>query len=208
MTGRLNMVVALPMEAKPIVQHFDLELLRTSPFKVYTNSKRSTWLIISGVGKVSAGAATAHLASISAADYATTWLNLGVAGHKSLPVGSIVAAHKITDAGSGRAWILNRNLDNQIITKSILTLDKEGHNYTEDEACEMEAAGFYQTVLRFSSRDLIYCIKIISDNERDAEINYREVGNLIQQNISTIDSVVKHLLKLSAERSELACISH
>ena len=203
MTGRLNMVMALPMEAKSIIRHFDLDLLSTSPFKVYTNSKRRIWLIISGVGKVSAGAATAHLASISAADGATTWLNLGVAGHKSLPIGSIVAAHKIIDAGSGLSWSLDHNLDNQIITKSILTLDKESHDYTEDEACEMEAAGFYQTAIRFSSRDLIHCIKIISDNERNAEINYREVGELIQQNISAIESIVKHLLKLSAGRSEL-----
>ncbi|MCH7731307.1 MAG: hypothetical protein IIB44_02150, partial [Candidatus Marinimicrobia bacterium] len=142
-------------------------------------------------------------ASISAADGATTWLNLGVAGHKSLPIGSIVAAHKIIDAGSGLSWSLDHNLDNQIITKSILTLDKESHDYTEDEACEMEAAGFYQTAIRFSSRDLIHCIKIISDNERNAEINYREVGELIQQNISAIESIVKHLLKLSAGRSEL-----
>lgn len=197
------MVIALPMEAKSIIRHFNLELLSTSPFKVYANSKRDIRLVISGIGKVSAGAATAHLASVSGTDSATSWLNVGVAGHKSLPIGSIVAAHKITDVGSGQSWSLDHNLDPKIQTKPILTFDKETHNYPDDEVCEMESAGFYKSAIRFTSHKLVHCLKIISDNKQKTEINYGDVEKLIQQNMVTIKSVVRQILYISAEQAEL-----
>ena len=203
--GTLNFVVALPLEAKSITEHFDLQLASVqSPFRVYTNADNSLCLIVSGVGKVSAATATAFVAARSGANPATAWLNIGVAGHKNLPIGTLILAHKITDTSRGRSWYPPQILDTPCQTKALLTVDEEIHDYPDDAVCEMEASGFYQTASRYTTHELIHCVKIISDNEENETIEYGGVEGLIRENLDTIHSIVYQLLDISAEQSDLS----
>ena len=59
----------------------------------------------------------------------------------------------------------------------------------------MEASAFYETAVRFSSSELIFCLKIISDNELSAveKIHPKQVTALIAVNLATIELLLKHL---------------
>jgi hypothetical protein len=59
----------------------------------------------------------------------------------------------------------------------------------------MEASAFYETAVRFSSSELIFCLKIISDNELSAveNIHPKQVTALIAVNLATIELLLKHL---------------
>ncbi|MEO0417063.1 MAG: hypothetical protein AAF226_19170, partial [Verrucomicrobiota bacterium] len=69
MTPRIFWVVALRPEANPIIQHWGLKhsaALSSGSFQVFAHpDKNNHFLIISGVGKVNAAAATAWLAAVT-----------------------------------------------------------------------------------------------------------------------------------------------
>ena len=200
--GHLNLVVALPPEAKPLIRHFGLEFKSGDTFKVYANGGETIHLIISGVGKVSAAAAVSHLASFSRGNSATAWFNVGVAGHKTLSVSTLVAAHKITDAGSGRSWYPPMVLDLPCGTAAVRTVDKETHDYPDGCLVDMEATGFYATALRFTSHELIHCLKVVSDNSEQNDLDYGTVAKMISEHLDAVETVADQLLQLSIEKSD------
>ena len=197
MTGTVNIVSALPAEAKPLMDHFKLRSSQTDHFKIYTNSDDNVRLIISGVGKSAAAGAVKHLTKLSCSNTSDGWLNVGVAGHASLPIGTLVAAHKITDAGTGRAWYPPMVLNFPFETASLLTVKEETHNYPADALVEMEAAGFYSTASNFSIHELIHCLKVVSDNRNEKKLDSRSVTEMITTHLDAVESVVHSLLRLS-----------
>ena len=197
MTGTVNIVSALPAEAKPLMDHLELRSSRTDPFKIYTNSNDNVRLIISRVGKNAAAKAIKHLAKLPCSSHSEGWLNVGVAGHASLPIGTLMAVHKITDAESGRAWYPPMVLDFPCETASLLTVKKETGNYPADALVEMEAAGFYAAASYFSTHELIHCLKVVSDNRNEKKLDSRSVTEMITAHIDSVQSVVHALLQLS-----------
>ena len=97
----VHLIAALPAEVKPLISRFNLQRVQPDRvFPVYRN--RHISLVVSGVGKVNAAAASAFLYALNGFPNSAVWINLGIAGHKDLALGDAVLAHRITDAGSGR----------------------------------------------------------------------------------------------------------
>ena len=203
MNGRINTVVALPGEAQPIIERFHLSLSKHSPFKTFRDAKKERWLVISGVGKDSSAQACAHLAEVSLTNASTAWLNVGVGGHKSLPIGTILAAHKITDDSTGRTWYPPMIFDLPCNSSEVRTLKSESHNYPHDEIIEMEAAGFYEAASRYTSHELIHCLKVISDNEISPKLKYNAVPELLAGCLDKIENISSQLMQLSREQGQL-----
>ena len=83
---------ALKSEALPIIEAFNLKPIQGYPlFPIWQNEKIK--LTVSGIGKVKAAAACGYLAGIYQDEDIYGWLNVGIAGHKSLPVGTPLFAH-------------------------------------------------------------------------------------------------------------------
>ena len=73
----IHLVVALRAEARPLIEHFRLRgEPERSPFALYQGDAMR--LVISGVGRVAAAGATAHLATRYPESRAA-WLNFGMA---------------------------------------------------------------------------------------------------------------------------------
>ena len=71
----INIVTALPAEARPLRDHFKLcDKLQNTAFALYRNA--DTALIVAGPGKVAAAAATAVLAGITPASTTSAWQSL------------------------------------------------------------------------------------------------------------------------------------
>lgn len=196
-------MVALPGEAQPIIERFHLSPFKHSPFKTFRDAKKERWLVISGVGKDSSAQACAHLAEVSLTNASTAWLNVGVGGHKSLPIGTILAAHKITDDSTGRTWYPPMIFDLPCNSSEVRTLKSESHNYPHDEIIEMEAAGFYEAASHFTSHELIHCLKVISDNEISPRLNYNTVPELLVGCLDKIENISSQLMQLSRDQGQL-----
>lgn len=159
----INFVVALPEEARPVIQRFKLKRFHhISAFPVYGNGEIQ--LIVSGIGKLAAATATGYLAGIEQADKTTGWINTGIAGSKDLQVGQSLLANKITDEENQRTYYPTIFFDTKCLSASVITVARPESEYGNDAVYDMEAAGFYSAALRFSTAELVHCFKVVSDN--------------------------------------------
>jgi adenosylhomocysteine nucleosidase len=86
-------------------------------------------------------------------------------------------------------------------TEIVQTIDYVEREYNNDWIYEMEAAGFYNTVSRFTTSELIQCIKIISDNQSSSteKVSAKQVESLVEGNLEAIERVVLGLDALAKE---------
>ena len=97
----LCLVVALAAEARPLLASHRLQGVSGHPYRICAGEQ--THLIVSGIGKVAAAAATAYLRALIG-DTPAAWLNIGIAGHGNQAVGTALLAHKVVDAASGKPF--------------------------------------------------------------------------------------------------------
>ena len=200
----INFVVALASEARPLIEHYKLSLLqRAHGFRIYSSD--TARLVVTGVGKVNAAAGTAYLAGFDRhGDQA--WLNIGIAGHRSLGAGTATFALKITDRATGRSWYPPQMLDMPGLGMHVTTYDSPMVSYPVEMVCEMEASAYYSVATRFSSGEVVQCYKIISDNETTS-VSALTAGNvacLISDHVNEIVGIAQSLHDLAGQlpRSE------
>ncbi len=161
----INLVVALTVEAKHFIDKFRLKHdVRHSGFKIYKNTTGNINLIISGVGRINAAAATAYLGAATSAQVDSAfWINPGIAGHSSLPVGTVVVANKIVEQATGHMFypsVYPVSFSSALLT----TVDQPETSYLEQSAFDMEASAFALVACKFSPLEFVQCVKVISDN--------------------------------------------
>ncbi|NOZ51579.1 MAG: hypothetical protein GXP08_00320 [Gammaproteobacteria bacterium] len=196
----LNFVVALSVEAKPIIQHFRLRKIPGNHgFTIFSNE--TIELIVSGVGTVAAAAATGYLAARQRNEGAAAWLNIGIAGSLSRDVGDAVLAHRVIDATDGRRYYPSLIINPMCETASIITVPKPATIYSGDRVYDMEAAGFYAAATRFNSNELIHCLKVISDNQHNSvdNVNATQVHALITAQIGKIAQLANEVQSLTEQ---------
>jgi hypothetical protein len=207
----LRFVVALEPEARPLIDRYRL---RRDPdehaFAIYRRD--GTALVVSGIGKAAAAAATAYLHLATGGEGHAAWLNVGIAGHGRRPVGEAVIAHKVRDAASGRCWYPPR-IAATGESDEVVTVDRPETAFPEAVAYEMEASGFYDTACRFASSELVQCLKIVSDGpDRRATqasplppacCNRATVTALVEHRLDAVERLAAGCLELSAELRRL-----
>jgi hypothetical protein len=160
----INIVVAWMAEARPLIDRFRLKpLSRKHGLRIYRNDTLT--LIVAGQGKVSAAVATAWLQASLRLQPGARWLNIGIAGHRDLAVGTAIQARSVMDRASGRSWQLPCD-EADLPCLDIVTVDAPDSGYASAMVVDMEASGFVETALRFADRSDICCFKVISDNAR------------------------------------------
>ena len=189
---------ALPCEAKPLVEHFGLKKTTTiQPFALYCN--QDICLTVTGLGKSAMAAGVAYSQALFASVEHPVLVNIGIAGHKNHELGSLFLIDKITDVDSRKSYYPPLVFKSPCRTASIQTVSRPQLNYDLQPLCDMEASAFYETAVRFSTGELIHCLKVISDNESSPAENIqpKQVASLIAAHIATIETLL-------AESSRLA----
>lgn len=191
----LNFVVALQAEANPIIKSYKLKHHNNRYFSLYISD--NVTLIVSGIGRNHASAATAWLAAIKPAD---VWINVGIAGHSASPLGTLFSAHKICEFTTGKCWY-PVHINSTIESENLTTFDQVQTNYQADTLHDMEASGFYQSALRFSTAELTHSVKIVSDNSIHSvnQIDKAVVEDLVGSNIDKLQEFSSHLCELANE---------
>ena len=196
----INIVVALPAEARPLLDHFRLrDKQHNTAFPIYRNTDMA--LIVSGPGKVAAAAATALLAGTGTSHARAAWLNIGIAGHAHHAVGSGYIAHRITDSTTGTNWYPPHIHELSTPTETLYTVDRPEDDYPTAALYEMEASGFFPVASRFSSSELVQCFKVISDNRTQATtmVTAKLCAQLISGRLADIEQLVNALSGMADE---------
>lgn len=201
----INLVVALPAEAKPIIQHFNLERAKNpEPFQVYQREEIS--LIISGPGKMAASFATAYLYVFTGKKPNQAWLNIGIAGHSRYSIGEGVLAHQIIDRETARTWNVPLVSQSLCSSESVCTVEHPEELYADSHLYDMEASGFYESARRFSIAEFIQAYKIVSDNPNSPckKITVSMVEKLVRAKVDTIESIVHEMNEVISHHVKVA----
>lgn len=201
----IHLVCAIHCEADPIIRQFHLEKLESSrTFPMFINSGAGISLTISGIGKLNASAATAFIHGKLDTIASDGWLNIGTAGHRSMELGNAVLANRIKDDATEQVWYPQIVFPPPCPMHKLITLEKPSFDY-QDDMYDMEATGFYATAVKFTTSELIQCLKIISDNA-DHPANKPDKNlceNLVNRNLDIISQVIVQLQLLSKEMYNL-----
>ena len=197
---KIFIYTALPCEAKPLVEHFDLKKdVSAQPFAVYVNHE--ICLTVTGLGKSAMAAGVAYTQALFAKVEHPVILNIGIAGHKDHLLGDLFLIDKIIDIDSQKNYYPSLIFTPPCPTGSIQTSSRPQLNYESAHLCDMEASAFYETAVRFSSSEFILCLKVISDNQLSTveNIQPKQVSALIAAHLATVES----LMSRTATQAEL-----
>lgn len=189
--------VALPCEAGPLINAWNLKkTAQKQAFATYSNERFV--LTVSGIGKVAMAGAVAYTLAQYPAVAEPVMLNIGVAGHKHLPVGSCLLVDRIVDADSGRRFYPQLPFATPCPTNGLSTLAKADSRYCDDFLRDMEASAFYETAVKFSSSELIHCVKVVSDNAESPLTNVTEdaVADWIGAGLPVVETLLARLAEL------------
>ncbi len=192
----IHLIIALACEAKPVIEYYALKrCMDETAFPVFRNQEMT--LTISGVGKIAAASAVAYTQGRYASNQTAIWLNIGIAGHASLEIGSCRIAHKIVDHETSRNWYPALLFSTTAIveTSEICTVSQPELQYNGDCLYEMESAGFIATASRFSSLELIQSLKVVSDNRTlpSTTLSGQSVSRLIENHLNHINRLKQAL---------------
>ncbi|NND00417.1 MAG: hypothetical protein HKN85_09570 [Gammaproteobacteria bacterium] len=219
----VNVLVALSCEAKPFVDFFRLSKAGSAPFPFFISSPEADSsaftlnLVVSGVGVVNVAAACGWLAA-QAGSPDGVWLNCGVAGHSTLPIGGIARVVSCTDLVKPR--INQRTHYPPLVAKwsgrcvSVTTHAAPCTDYADDSAVDQEASGFFTTARRFASSELVQSLKVISDNRQSDldQLDSALISQLIAANMAEIDAFISSMVALlpatTENRTARADIAH
>ncbi len=191
----INLVVALQSEARPFITHFGLRTLRRHHgFRVYLGD--GLRLIVTGIGKRAVQEACARVNSWDGSPV-PAWLNVGIAGHRELAVGTGVRATRIIDQASTDVWHPAPMASIPGVAKTVCTLQEPDSEYPLDVVYDMEASAYYAAVNSLTPGALIQCYKVISDNRKSGldAIDAPMVAALLAQHVEPVAAAVSALAK-------------
>ena len=195
----LHIICALKHEARPLVEHFQLiHDGGSKEFITYGNQVSGLSLTVTGTGLDAAAHGTAFVIAYHNAGVNDAWLNIGIAGHASLPVGTPVLVTRVLSQDDNRTWMPVINFPHDLDTSDLLTVSQTVSEYARGRMYDMEAAGFFQEASASGTPDRVHCLKIISDNrDHPAEnVSAVMVRQLITQNLRAIEFVINKLKQI------------
>lgn len=186
-------VTALHCEAKPIIDYYRLK--KSSHCKAFDCYQNETMqCVVSGIGKPAMAAATGWIAAINQQQVPNCWINIGIAGAADRPIGDIFLLNKVTDSATNRPYYPVPGFSSELASAACISLDQPSSDYHRKSLFDMEASAFFAAATRFSTVELVHCLKVISDNQHQ-QTGYDKpaVSRLIHNQLETIDGFVQNL---------------
>lgn len=196
----INLLVAMPSEAKPLLDQLRLPLLRQrGQMRHYGNQQYN--LVISGMGKTAMACGCGWLAGL-AGSTSQVWLNTGIAGHQSRAVGTLLVADRITDQCSQRSWYPPQLLGN-LESDHLITVDAPETGYPQQSLYDMEAAAFVEAARQFATAELVQSLKVVSDNAQHSieKLNKTVIADLMHD---AVESVLRFASDLDHQNDALS----
>ncbi len=188
-------VVALPAEARPIIDALKLKRKIDKPWSTYSNG--DDHLLVTGIGQLNAAAACGWLIGHAPSLARLPWLNIGIAGHASHALGELFWVEKLQGVRGGYYPALH--CTNALPGAVLKTVDEPCSLYVDEKLVDMEGLAFYLTCSRFVPLELVHLLKVVSDNRENPleSFDKKSVPGLIQNNIDKIISFSTALTQLA-----------
>ncbi|MEM7699305.1 MAG: hypothetical protein AAF236_12985 [Verrucomicrobiota bacterium] len=161
----LAWVTAFRGEASGLIDHYQLKRVTGAPLEFYESRDGVASLIVTGPGRVASAGGVGWLGGILGASARNTlWLNFGTAGGNDGSEGQCFRANRIGTRG-GRVHYPQTSVKGEARLPGIAveTVDEPTRDYPKDALVEMEAVGFWETALRWTTVEWIQVIKVVSD---------------------------------------------
>ena len=130
--------------------------------------------------------------------YVRVFLNVGIAGHGSLSIGSSFLVHKVSDYSSGKCFYPHPIVKTypELLSSELLTVPKPNASYQANCGYDMEASAFFETGRRFMNAESVQSIKVVSDTpESDfTELTAKSISELIEKKCDLILMYAQELL--------------
>jgi adenosylhomocysteine nucleosidase len=184
---------ALHCEAKPVIDFYRLrKIADISAFDLYQLDEVAC--VVSGIGDLNMAAACAWAAS-RFENNKPCWINLGIAGHKSLALGTTLVANQVYRQHHARAIYPVQIVKHELATACVISQTAEQTDYHPDAVYDMEAYAFLHSCSHFTPLELCTCIKVISDNTENPPLRDKaRISQLIADNIQPIANYARSLL--------------
>jgi adenosylhomocysteine nucleosidase len=194
----MNFVVAFLAEAQPVIDFYRLVKTDVSSGSIFKNDQH--YLIISGLGKDRAATATKLLGE-SKARKNEGWLNLGIAGHGSHAKGDAFIAGKIIDDKNEEVFYPPPICQSALQVSSLCTCSSPMTQYEPEMGYDMEAHSFYREASKFSFRELVQVVKVVSDTPSQPieKIRPQEATEMIASHMNQLDRLVRQIDQLALE---------
>lgn len=204
---QLNIVVALPCEARVFIEGFKLKQRCKVPFAIYANEHETIVLIVSGMGLLNAAAATSYIQALTGDQAHACYLNFGIAGGAQAQVGDLMAINKLFCEPAAKVYYpvnysgLNVNSKFNIQSTPLCSFWSAQDSYPDEGLVDMEAYAVLQTAIKFVSLEQVFFIKLISDNDEAtlAQLNAQRVLQLVAPHRETLLEITAGMLALSEE---------
>jgi len=200
----VNLVVALPAESKPLRKWFQLKPVRHTK-NVY-QSEEELRLLVTGMGRNNVKQSFGRLGSGgTSSQFSLAWLNVGIAGHRELPVGETMIANKISCAESAKSVFPTPVLSGKNYGE-VITVDEPELDYPQNAAYDMEASAFWNIASSNGALDLIQCCKLVSDNPSNGveKITTELIEEIFHAASEEIRQHVDILRELALKQQQLA----
>jgi adenosylhomocysteine nucleosidase len=204
---------ALSCEARPLIEHFRLKKdLSSHPFELYGNDR--ICLTVTGLGKCAMAAGIAYAQARAGLPDNPIMLNIGIAGHADHGLGRAFLVGRIIDADTSKKYYPPLSFLPPCAIETIRTASRPQLDYTQPHLYDMEASAFYETAVRFTTGELIQCLKVVSDNRQTPadQIQPKRAAEWIAAQLPVLEALLAELERLreaisSAEPDHLRCLS-
>ena len=198
----IHIICALICEAAPLLARYRMKKDPGSGlFKIYSNQDAGITLTVSGTGKINAAAATSYTHGYYHTGKSDAWLNIGIAGHQLLDIGTVILAHSIHDMENNTTWYPQIVFATSCPGMALKTLVQPSTEYGK-YVFDMEAAGFFAIASRIATCELVHVIKVISDNQSEPAVRKPDksvICSLIENRMDAIDNTINSIRQLSRE---------
>ena len=202
----IRWVIALKEEAQVILDYYKLKPINEKTiYPIYKNEEETHWLIICGIGRNNAAAATAFLYAYSNASNYTSWINIGIAGSGKGNYGDLYLVDKISTYQRKNFTYPSTMPKTPLPKMHLFTSDIPISDYSTYELIDMEGSAFFDIASKLTSKEFICLMKVISDGpENDIkEITRSKISNLIKENLLKIIDVISYYERLSEEEFQI-----
>ncbi len=184
---------ALHCEAKPVIDFYRLKKSPTkTDFDLYSNNNISC--IVSGMSADKMIRAIQWGNNLFQQHHKISWINLGIAGHKNLPVGTAVLIKQASLSDNTEILETQTEIKHHFESKPIISIIQENTDYKDDYLFDMESHAFFKITSTLSPSEQCQSIKIISDNSETAPPRSKEkISNLIAGNMKQISEFAQNL---------------
>ncbi|MBV2120670.1 MAG: hypothetical protein KUF74_04370 [Candidatus Thiodiazotropha sp. (ex Ctena orbiculata)] len=189
----LNLLTALPAEAKPLIKCFALQ--RHQPVDaIPLYETEGIHLAVSGPGFKSIAPAVSYLQQMSPEASQPVWINLGICGHGSLAIGELLLADQVLTS-DGMQWKLQSPQTILDHHGPLSCVSSPQAVYQPQMAYDMESSGFLASLTPTTPLHRVHILKVVSDNPEHGieSINAKRVNKLITDQISLIREFIERV---------------